>query len=104
WRANNYLEQSRQASDASLILIGIYERLSPQFMIMRSSDSLAAQPLLAIESQWHYYTLATKVFSETLASQGLLQPKTVALLRSLETDKFHWLGNVPLSDLVNLRL
>lgn len=104
WREGSYLEQSRQVSDTSLILVGIYERLVPQFMLLRSSESLTAQPLLSIESQWHYYTLVTKVFSESLASKGLLNPKTVALLRSLETEKFNWLGNVPHSSLVQLRL
>lgn len=104
WREGSYLEQSRQAPDTSLILVGIYERLSPQFMLLRSSESLTAQPLLSIESQWHYYTLVTKVFSESLASKGLLNPKTVALLRSLETEKFNWLGNVPHSALIQLRL
>lgn len=103
-RTGDYLHQSRQASDGALVFTGIYERLSPQFMMMRSSDALTAQPLLAVPSQWHYYSLVTKVFSETLASQGLLNPGTMALLRTLETDKFHWLGNVPVSALVNLRI
>lgn len=104
WRAGDSLKWARQASDAALVLAGIYERLSPQFMMMRASDALVAQPLLSVSSQWHYYSLVTRVFSETLASEGLLSPATVALLRALETDKFRWLGNVPMSALVRLRV
>ncbi len=104
WRAGDYIEGARRASDGEVVLSGIFERLSAQFMLLRSSDALAAQPLLAVDAQWHYYTLVTKALSETLAEQGLLSPTTTALLRALESGRFQWLGGVDVPALVKLRM
>lgn len=103
WRSNDYVKRTESLTDGELIWMGICERLSPQWHLLENADELNSQPMLCIDSQWHYYQLCSNMFEGRLISAGLLKPATVNAIRALNQDNFEWLGNIPIDILVRLR-
>ena len=103
WRSEEYTRATNEWSNGSLVWNGIYERLVPQFHVLENADTLQAQPMFCIPAHWHYYSLCAEMYQGRLLRQALLRESTVSTLRSLNRSEFQWLGNVPISALVELR-
>jgi hypothetical protein len=103
WRSPEALKVYGNLTDGELVWNGIYERLGPQWHLLENADELNSQPMLCLESHWHYYSLCVKMFEGRLLEEKLLRPETVSTLRALNDTRFEWLGNVPIKALVELR-
>lgn len=103
WRSNEFIEKMNTISDGLLVFNGIFERLIPQYHILENADELYAQPMFCLSSHWHYYSLCANMYKRRLQDKSLLSPDTSSILQSLNTPNLQWLGNVPISALVELR-
>lgn len=103
WRTKAAGSVYGAAPDARLVVAGLMERIEPQYHLLENADELRAQPLLALDAQWHYYTRIARAYEGKLADAGALKPETVAALRALNRPGLAWLGNVPPGALAELR-
>ena len=103
WMASSFQERRSKMSDSLYVLEGIVRRLTPQYHLLENASELVAQPMLAVEQPWHYYSLCAKMYSGKLEQNNLLEPSTVSTLRALQHSNLHWLGNVPIDALAELR-
>lgn len=103
WRSPDALRVYGGLTDGELVWNGIYERLGPQWHLLENADELNSQPMLCLESHWHYYMLCVQLFEGRLLQGKLLKPETVSTLRALNDTRFEWLGNVPIKALAELR-
>ncbi len=103
WRSEGQQSRAASYSESQLVYQGIVERLIPQFHLLENADEMSANPMLCIQSQWHYYSTCTTAFEERLRKKGLLEEKTIASARAINQPNLNWLGNVPMKDLVRLR-
>lgn len=103
WRSTEYVKRTESLANGELIWMGIYERLIPQWHLLENADELNSQPMLCIDSQWHYYQLCSNMFEGRLLSANLLKPSTVTTIRALNQNDFEWLGNIPINILARLR-
>lgn len=85
-----------------LLLIGISERLGPQFHLLENASELVAQPMLTQDVHWHYFSLAANSIASDLQQQNILSQETVAILTALHDEKLAWLSNVPVPILAEL--
>ena len=103
WRDPEYIEMYERAPVGSKVLIGIVERLSPQFHLFENAEELTAHPLLSVEQQSHYFKLVSEVNADRLSRLGLLDDATRRRLAALSSARLEWLGNIPISMLAKLR-
>jgi hypothetical protein len=103
-RSKEYNEVIDKAPDEILLINGIMERLIPQFHIRDNADALESQPLFWLNVHSHYFNLCSRATGSRLEESGFLQQKTVQILQALQKPSLTWLGNVPLRDLVHMRM
>jgi hypothetical protein len=103
WRSEEFVKSINNADEASLVLNGIMERLVPQYHLIENANALAAQPMMCLQTHWHYFSLCAQVSEGRLLEDSLLDPTTVATIRAMNAPKLDWLGNIPVKDLVHLR-
>ncbi len=103
WRSKEWLETYNKLSPAQVILNCIMERITPQYHLVENAEELSSHPLLCIEQQAHYYRMIANTGAERLRRLSLLGKETRALIRSLSSQRFNWLSNVPIDALVELR-
>ncbi|HEX6096659.1 MAG TPA: hypothetical protein VF432_10070 [Thermoanaerobaculia bacterium] len=90
-------------NEAGVLALAIFESVAPQFHLFENSSTLDAQPLMCFPNHWHYYrTLSAGVHSE-LSKSGLISSKTIALVQALQRERFRWLSDVTMDQLVSLR-
>lgn len=103
WRTTDYLAKIKDCTPAQLTLMGIAERLAPQYHLFENAEELGSYPLLCLEQHAYYYRLITDTYGERLMLMDLLNPRTKALLNSLGSRQLRWLSGVPIEALVELR-
>lgn len=103
WRSEDFVKQIEGYNDAELACQGIMERLGPQYHLRDNSESLHAQPLLTFYTHWYYFKLCTSLYNDTLLQSSILKPETIATINALSTERYSWLGKVPLEHLIKLR-
>jgi len=86
----------------SVILIGVMERLTPQYHLLENGDELSAQPLLTQPAHWHYFEKCAQSAAQTLRRNGLLSEDALLTVRALQSEKLAWLENVPIPTLAVL--
>jgi len=97
------VELAKSLGDGEVLALAIFESVAPQFHLFENSVSLAAQPLMCFPNHWHYYrTLAGGIHRE-LAKSGLVSNKTASTIEALQQERFGWMGELAISDLVGLR-
>ena len=104
WRSEEEQKRAASYSEGELVLQGLLERLVPQFHLLENAEEMAANPMLCVPSQWHYFSTCATAFEERLKKNGLLQSETVASIRAVNQPELSWLGNIPINDLVRLRV
>lgn len=103
FRSPNFHAQLLNQPDGVLIANGITERLVPQFHLRENADAFRAAPVLWHEAHWHCFSLCAAVNEVHLLSSGKVSAGSLAVARGLSHQRFRWLGNVPIDDLVELR-
>lgn len=103
WRSTDYLKKLQGYSDSMLVFNCMMERLTPQYHLLENSEALQCQPLLHTDVNWHYYNLCSKIHEDKLLREKFLKLPTISTIRSLNDERFKWLGNIQIDDLVILR-
>jgi hypothetical protein len=103
WRSEEEQERTALLSDSQLVLQGLLERLVPQYHLLENAEELSSNPMLSMESHWHYYSMCAQASEERLKNLGLLDPVTMTSVRAINQPDLNWLGNVPIEDLARLR-
>lgn len=103
WRSKEFNNKIANIPDSLLVFNGILERLAPQYHLIENANELYAQPMFCLSSHWHYYSLCANMYERRLQNKSLLSPNTSSILQSLNAPNLQWLGNVPLTALVELR-
>ena len=104
WRSPEFVKKTDEMSNGEMVLLGIKERLAPQFHLFENAEELQCQPMLCMDVHWHYYSLCSRIYEEKLQNMNFLKPETVMAIRSLNENRFQWLGNIPIPELVELRI
>ncbi len=104
WRTADFLKKVQRMPDANLALLGISERLYPQYHLLENAETLGAHPLFALPAHSHYFRLISDYLKERLAKLGFFDPHSVAEIEALNSLEFDWLGDLPIEALVELRL
>lgn len=86
----------------SIILLGIMERLSPQYHLLENGEEFSAQPMLTQTAHWHFFEKCAQSSAQTLRRNGLLSEDAIFTARALQSEKLAWLENVPIPTLAVL--
>ena len=86
----------------AVILIGIMERLTPQYHLLENGEELLAQPLLTQQVHWHYFEKCAQSAAQTLRRNGILSEDAFLTVRALQCEGLAWLENVPIPILAEL--
>jgi hypothetical protein len=104
WRSQEFLKMLDSMPDGEVALSAIIDRLAPQFHLEENATLMTASPLIAVPQQWHYFRLLRRVETSALMGQQIIASGTNQLIEALNQTSVHWLGNVPIKDLVVLRM
>lgn len=80
----------------SVILLGIHERLTPQYHLLENGEEFSAQPLLTQSAHWHYFEKCAQSAAQALRRNGLLSEDALLTVRALQSEKLAWLANIPI--------
>ncbi len=103
WRSPGFQAALAQFSDAQLVCHTIMERLVPLYHLSENASTLRGAPLVSLPVHWHYVRLRMQASDAIAVDEGITDRKTLAMLQVLEDGPTHWLGNVSVPDLVDLR-
>jgi hypothetical protein len=103
WRSDEYVKFAEKGNPALLALLGIFERVGPQYHLIENSTELSAHPLISLNQQWHYFQLCSNFFSHNLQTLNLVKPETISLINALRHNRFNWLSNAPFKAIAELR-
>jgi hypothetical protein len=103
-RSASHVAKMKQFSLGQLLMLGIQERLRPQYHLFENADELDAQPLLHQAAHWHYFELCANADASELVREQILTPDAFDVLRALQDDSLSWLANIPVAGLAELRL
>ncbi|WAV88892.1 hypothetical protein NB647_08425 [Oxalobacter aliiformigenes] len=102
-RDTDMIDMMKRMPRGLLILMGISERLGPQYHLFDNSQSLHAQPLLNQEVHWHYYMKCCEASAQTLVNNKILSNESFQTMQALQDQSMSWLANIPIEGLVELR-
>ena len=103
WRAKNFIDEFRRLSPVKKSLFLLMERITPQYHLAENAEELAAQPLLSVEQQAHYFKIVAQTNTGRLEKLGLINRNTSLVLESFSRERLSWLANIPLNSLVEVR-
>ena len=103
WRSADYLSRISQLPRGVIALTGILERIVPQYHLLENAEELACSPMMCLPAHWHYYSMTARFFEQRLKVRGILDEGVINTVRGINQPEFRWLGNIPVSDLVELR-
>lgn len=103
WRTEEYIGKFNNLSPAELVTNGIIERFTHQYHLMENAEELAANPMISLPQQWHYFELCAHAIESRLVDRGVMSEEAVRTIRALEIPGLKWLGNINVADLVHLR-
>jgi hypothetical protein len=102
FRSPENMAEMEKLPPESVILVGIMERLTPQYHLLENGEELSAQPLLTQSAHWHYFEKCAQSAAQTLRRNGLLSEDAFLTVRALQSEKLAWLENVPIPTLAVL--
>lgn len=102
-RSKVFMDVVDRMNDAEVALMTILERLGPQFHALDNANALRASPLFSLAIQWHYFKATYEACSGAMEKTGAISARTLGLVRAMSERNVHWLGRVPIGDLVRLR-
>jgi hypothetical protein len=103
WRSKEWLDVFASIPAHLRIFNGICERLVPQYHLLENAEELGCHPLMCLDQHAHYYKIVAAANNARLAKDGLLDPKTKALIEALSSQRLDWLGNISVETLKRLR-
>jgi|SRR5579859_301951 len=101
-RDPKYLERLQKEPRGVIGALMLSERLSRQFHLLDNARAFAAQPMLTIPAQWHYYELAARAEMEELVNDRVMSAGAFTTLRSIQDPGLKWLGDIPADVLAEL--
>jgi hypothetical protein len=101
-RSSLVLEQMKRAPTGPLLLIGVLERLRPQYHLFENSSELGAQALLSQPVHWHYFEKIAQANAKDLRSKNVISDQALQTLHAVQDDSLSWLANIPVTTLVQL--
>jgi hypothetical protein len=104
WRSQSYQDAIKDLPNGLLVLMGIIERLTPQYHLLENATELSSCPFVTLQAPWHYYSLISEFFGAQLQAQGNLDVQTNGELDSIGELQQQWLGDIPIAILVELLL
>ncbi|SEN81219.1 hypothetical protein SAMN02990966_00168 [Rhodospirillales bacterium URHD0017] len=102
-QAKELVDVIKRMPPGAAALLGIMDRLRPQFHLLENSNELQAQPLMALPVQWHYFNLCATASARELVNKKVLSEANFVTLRALQDDSVSWLANIPIEGLLELR-
>jgi hypothetical protein len=103
WRTKEYIYKFEKLSPVELVTNGMIERFTHQYHLMENAEELAANPMISIPQQWHYFELCAHAIEHRLVERGVMSEEAVRTIRALEVPGLAWLGDIHVTDLVRLR-
>ena len=103
WQSDEVRARVAGISDGELVARTIFDRLAAQYHLRENAEALSSHPLLPLEVNWHYYELCAKMCEDSLTSDSHVTANTLSTVRTLNSEEFRWLGNIPIDALVELR-
>lgn len=103
WRTKEYINKFEKLSPVELVTNGMIERFTHQYHLMENAEELAANPMISIPQQWHYFELCAHAIEHRLVERGVMSEEAVRTIRALEVPGLVWLGDIHVTDLVRLR-
>jgi hypothetical protein len=94
-RDPKYLDSLRKAPTGLVGALLLSERLARQFHLLDNSRAFAAQPMLTVAAQWHYYEMAARAEVEELVREKIMSPGAFTTLRAIQDPNLKWLGDIP---------
>lgn len=104
WRSKGHQAMMASLPKGLLLLNGLIERFAPLYHLLENANGLSSCPLIPLRAPWHYYSLISQFLAEQLLLRGDIDAQTTAMLRSMNDPKRRWLGNIPITQLLELRL
>ena len=92
WRSEEYQSRIAKWPDSVLLLVGLLERIAPEYHLMENAQELGASPLTSLPVHWHYYLLTVRYFEQRLKALGLIDDQTISTIRAINQPEFAWLG------------
>lgn len=86
----------------SIMMVGIMERLAPQYHLLDNGEEFSAQPMLTQPVHWHYFEKCAQSAALTLRRNDILSEDAFLTVRALQCEGLAWLENVPIPMLVEL--
>lgn len=103
WRSDDFKEISNKLSNAELVWVGIQERLAPQYHFWENSNELKANPMSCMDVHWYYHKLTSKMLAGIINSINPNDVNSIDSYIRLNHQKFKWIGNLKIKELVKLR-
>lgn len=103
WRSDDFKGISSKFSDAELVWVGIQERLIPQYHFWENSNELKANPMSCMYVHWYYHKLTSKMLAGIINSINPNDVNSIDSYVNLNNEKFKWIGNLKIRELVKLR-
>lgn len=97
------IEAMKSLPPGRLALLGILERVGPQYHLSENAELLSAQPMVVLPVHWHYMERVSAAAANELERKGVLPKGSLGVYRGLQDSSLAWLGNVPIDALVKLR-
>lgn len=104
WRSESYQAAMAKVPKGLVLMNGLAERFAPHYHLLENAEGLSACPLLSLRAPWHYHSLISRFFEQRAVTEGELDQQATAALHTVSELKRRWLGNIPVLDLIQLRL
>ena len=85
-----------------LLLMGVLERLRPNYHLLENASELGAQPLLSQRVHWHYFEKCAQTNAQELRRKEVLSEQAFHTLRAVQDESLSWLANIPVQTLTEL--
>ncbi|HRI06369.1 MAG TPA: hypothetical protein PKW35_01065 [Nannocystaceae bacterium] len=102
-RAPEYQNFASKVHPATLAINTIMERLGPLYHLNENAGEMEASPLMSLPVHWRYYELLAAATEGILIREGVIPLEAASVAKSLSFSDRHWLGDVPIDALVELR-
>lgn len=101
-RSEIAVNQLKKLPPSVALLVGISERLGPQYHLIENANEFGAQPLLSRAVDWHYFERCADASAQELRRKEVLSEQAFQTLRAVQDDSLSWLANIPVSSLADI--
>lgn len=96
------VERLKKLSTGMLLFNGVLERIGPQYHLLENASEFVAQPLLHLDTHWHFFEKCANATTVDLVKKDVLSDQAFQTLRAVHDDSLSWLANIPIESLATL--